>query len=255
MNARSDFMAGLLGKKQRLLGCAINSGNPRLAELAARLGFEVIWIDLEHASADLASAEAMCLATLAGGGVPLVRVASCRRDHVLPAVEIGGRIIVAPLVNDAAAARELVRHAKFRPVGERGYNTRSRALGYGLRSDAIARANDSICLLPQIEVIEAVAKVAEILAVEGIDGIFVGPGDLSADLGRPGQFEDVELRRLVCEAIRCAKQRGFHAGILVSEGQLLNEALQAGADLCIIASDMKAVIDTWRAQLARLADA
>ncbi|MBI3852736.1 MAG: hypothetical protein HY298_20980 [Verrucomicrobia bacterium] len=241
------------GKARALLGCAINSGSPRLAELAARIGFDVVWIEMEHASADLATAEAMCVATVAGGGIPLVRIPSCQRNHVLPALEIGGRIIVAPLVNDDAAARELVRHGKFRPTGERGYNTRSRALEFGMDSEAMARANDTTCLLPQIETIEAVRNLDAILAVEGIDGIFVGPGDLSADLGRPGQFEDPELSHLVCESIRKARQRGLHAGVLVSEGQLFEASLKAGVDLCIIASDMKDLISAWRTQLAKFA--
>lgn len=236
-----------------LWGCAINSGSPRLAELAARIGFDVVWIEMEHASVDLAAAEALCVATVAGGGIPLVRVQSCRRDHVLPALEIGGRIIVAPLVNDAAAARELVRHGKFRPTGERGYNTRSRALEFGMDSKAMARANDTTCLLPQIETVESVRNLEEILAVEGIGGIFVGPGDLSADLGRPGQFEDPELSHLVCGSIHKARQRRLHAGVFVSEGQLFEASLKAGADLCIVASDMKDLINAWRTQLAKFA--
>ena len=117
----------------------------------------------------------------------------------------------------------------------------------------MARANDTICLLPQIETMESVRNLNEILGVEGIGGIFIGPGDLSADLKCPGQFENPELIHLVCESIRRARERGLHAGVYASEGKLFEAALNAGADLCIISSDIKDLIDTWRGQLARCA--
>jgi 4-hydroxy-2-oxoheptanedioate aldolase len=122
-------------------------------------------------------------------------------------------------------------------------------MAFGSDSQAMPHANQETCLLPQIESLEAVKNIDEILAVDGLGGIFVGPGDLSSELGRPGKFDDPELRDMVCACIAKSRLKGLHAGILVSEGPLLDAALKAGTDLCIIASDMGALINTWREQL------
>lgn len=235
-----------------LWGCSINSGSARLAELAAQLGFGVIWIELEHASVDLAQAEYFCLAATAGGALPLVRTAGAQRDQILHALEVGAKIVVVPMVNDAATARQVVQHGKFPPLGHRGYNTLSRGLGYSVDPDAVARANDATRLLVQVETLQAVANLDEIMEVEGLAGIFVGPGDLSAELGEPGRSDNPGLITLVRDCIRRIRARNLMAGIYTGEGPLLQAALQAGADLCIVAGDIAAVVETWRAQLDRL---
>jgi 2-keto-3-deoxy-L-rhamnonate aldolase RhmA len=247
-----DLFTDESGNPRVLMGCGISSGSPRFAELAARMGFDVVWIEMEHAAADLAGAEAMCVAAEAGGAIPLIRAAGYGRQHILHPLEVGARIVVVPLVNDATAAREVVRHGKFRPLGRRGFNTRSRAFTFGADPQAMERANNETYLMPQVESLEAAKNLDGILAVQGLSGIFIGPGDLSADLGRPSRFDDAQLRDTVCQCIAKSRDAGLHAGILVGEGPLLDAALDAGADLCIVGSDMGAAISTWRAQLERL---
>ena len=251
---RRDPFTDETGRPRVLIGCGISSGAPRMAELAARVGFDVVWIEMEHAGADLATAEAMCVSTEAGGAIPLVRSAGYGRQHILHALEVGARIVVVPLANDLSASREVVRHGKFRPLGQRGFNTLSRALTFGADRTAMARANEETCLMPQVESLEAVKNLDGILSVEGIGGIFVGPGDLSADLGRPREFEDPELQDIVRQCIARSRAAGLHAGIYVGEGALLDAALDAGADLCIVGSDMQAAIEVWRRQVSSLRD-
>lgn len=246
-----DVFSDKNGRPHVLLGAAINSASPRAAELAGRVGFDVVWIEMEHASADLMTAEAMCTAAQVGGALPLVRTSGYRREQILHALEIGARIVVVPLVNNAETAREVVRHGKFRPLGERGYNTRSRAANFGLEPLPAARMNAETYLFPQVETREAAANVQEILALEGIAGILIGPGDLSADLDRPGDFANPALCDLATTCIRAARAAGKHAGILVAPGPLLDAARAAGADLCIIGSDFGAMIQVWRDQVAR----
>jgi 2-keto-3-deoxy-L-rhamnonate aldolase RhmA len=248
----SNIFTDTTGQSRILWGTAINTGSPRAAELAGRVGFDVVWIEMEHASADLRAAEELCIASENGGAIPLIRTVGYRREHILQALEVGGRIIVAPMVNDAAAAREMVRWGKFRPLGERGYNTRSRAAGYGLAPLPMEQMNADTYLFPQIETLEAVENLDEILAVEGLGGIFIGPGDLSCDLGCPGSLADPELQKVICGCIARARAADLHAAILINPGPLLDAALAAGADLCIIASDLGAIIQVWREQLARL---
>lgn len=242
------------GRSKVLYACAVSSGSPRTVELGARMGFDVVWIEMEHTSADLATAELMCVAAEAGGAVPLVRTSGYRREHILHALEVGGKIIVVPMVNDAEAARDVVKYGKFRPLGQRGFNRASRGLHFGLESteEMLARANAETYLLPQIETMEAVRNINEILMVEGLNGIFIGPGDLSADMGLAGKFESPQLIELVCSCISKAKDRGLHAGVYAWAGPLFDACLRAGADLFITSSELRAVMTTWRQELQKL---
>jgi len=247
-----DIFTDTNGRPRVLWGTAINTGSARVAEMAGRVGFNIAWIEMEHASApDLAAAEALCVATEAGGAIPLIRTMGYRREHILQALEVGGRVIVVPMVNHAAAAREIVRWGKFRPLGERGYNTRSRAAGFGIEPMSMERMNEENWLFPQIETLEAVRNLDEIIAVQGLGGLFIGPGDLSCDLGCPGDMTDSRLHEIVCDCIARARAAGLHASILVGPGPLLDAAIAAGADLCIIASDMGAIIKVWREQVSQ----
>src|SRR6185295_756947 len=101
------------GQPRLMRGVTVYTGSARLAELAARVGFEAVWIELEHSPTSWNQAEAMCAAIDAAGAVPTIRVPNWERPNVLLAVEVGARIIVVPMVNTPEQAREVVRHAKF----------------------------------------------------------------------------------------------------------------------------------------------
>ena len=245
-----DLFTDENGKARILAGVSIISGSTRFAELAGRVGFDVVWIDMEHASYDLAGAEAMCVACEAGGAIPLIRTMGYHRDHVLRALEIGGKLIVSPMVNDADAAADMVRWGKYRPLGERGFYTRSRGLRFGLESDRMARANAGTVLLPQIETLQAVENLDSILSVDGVGGVFIGPGDLSADMGRPGDYDNPELLDLICDCLRRARAAGRHAGVLPPSATMIGPVLAAGADVVIFTTDMTPALNTWPKELA-----
>src|SRR4030095_8224304 len=117
---------------------------------------------------------------------------------------------------------------------------RSRGLGYGLEPPvaSFARANVRTHLFGQVETLESVRNIDSICAVEGLAGIFIGPGDLSASMGKAGAFTDPELIATVERVIRRARSLGKHAGILVAPGPLLDASLGAGADLVFVGSDI-----------------
>ena len=251
MNRENSTNSGRPWHNRVLSACSISSGSPRAAELAARLGFDAVWIELEHCSFNLATAEMACTAVEAGGAIPLVRAEGWRREHVLQAVEIGGKIIVVPMINSAEMARDVVAAGKFPPIGQRGFNTRSRGAGLGLKPvvESLNEANQQVTLLPQIETLEAVENLEAILAVNGIGGVFIGLGDLSSALGCPGEFTNPKLIDVASSCIAKARAAGSHAGVLVPPGPLLKASLAAGADLCVFASDFGSMIQDWRAQL------
>ena len=239
------------GQPRRLRGVAVISGAPKIAELAGRLGFDTVWIEVEHGGASYSEIEVLCMAVEAGGALPTVRLPNHHREHVLRALEVGARLVVVPMIQDAAMARELVAHGKFPPLGQRGFNTRSRGLNYGIEglaalSQTFARANADTQLIAQIETLEAAQRVEEICNVEGIAGILIGPGDLSVSLGKPAAFTDPELIALVAETIQRARACGKHAGILVAPGPLLDAALAAGCDLFFCGGDVNDLVRVWK---------
>ncbi|MEP0844923.1 MAG: hypothetical protein HRF43_19655, partial [Phycisphaerae bacterium] len=150
--ARCDiFQNG--GGGRVLRGVAIGSGSTRLAELAGRLGFESVWIEMEHGPVDFSQAEMLSMAAELGGAVPALRVPDGQRHHILRALEIGARIVVVPMINTPEEAARLVEYGKFAPLGSRGFNVRSRGLGYGLNGcpASFAEANAYTYLFAQIE--------------------------------------------------------------------------------------------------------
>ncbi|MGH9162631.1 MAG: HpcH/HpaI aldolase family protein, partial [Vicinamibacteraceae bacterium] len=225
----------------------IYSGSTRLAELAARIGYDAVWIEMEHGPASFAQVEALCVSVEVGGGLPTVRVPDGQRHHILRALEVGARIVVVPLLNTPEEAQRIVEHGKFAPLGARGFNLRSRGVGYGLKptNEAFEEANARTCLFAQIETMQAVENLDAMCAVEGLCGVFIGPGDLSMSFGAPGALTDDGLITLVAECIRRARAAGKHAGILVTPGRMLDAALDAGADLVFVGGDVTELTSAW----------
>jgi len=254
-NDGKDIFGNDQGEPRVLRGATVYSGSTWIAELAGRAGFETIWIEMEHGSAGYEKVETLCLAAQAGGAVPTVRVCDNQRCHILRALEIGAGIVLVPMVNDAEQARRIVEYGKFPPLGQRGYNTRTRGVHYGLNGakQAFADANDRTHLFAQIETREAVKNFDAICAVEGLSGIFIGPGDLSASFGRTGELNHPEIIETVTDCIRRARQAGKHAGILVAPGPLLTAALEAGCDLAFFAGDVMDLANAWPKVLATVA--
>ena len=243
-----DIFKNEKNKPRVLRGVSILSGSTRLAELAGRIGFETVWIEIEHGPLSFSEVETLCMAAEVGGAIPTVRIPDAQRHHVLRALEVGAKILVVPMVDDAETARQVVDYGKFTPLGSRGFNTRSRGVGYGLSDceTAFRQANEGTYFFAQIETVRAVENIESICQVEGLSGIFVGPGDLSASAGLVGKFSDPKLIAMIEKCIRWARGVGKHAGILVPPGPLLDAALAAGSDLVFCGGDINQLILAWR---------
>jgi 2-keto-3-deoxy-L-rhamnonate aldolase RhmA len=242
------------GHPRKLFGIGLSTGSSRLAELAGAIGFETVWIDVEHGGARSSDVEGLCLACEAAGAIPAVRVSSGSRENILQALEAGARLVVVPMVNSAAEAREIVDSGKFPPLGRRGFNSRSRGTRFGLRGtlDEFRHANDRTRLIAQIETVAAVKEVDAICRVEGLDGILVGPGDLSADMGKPAQFTDPVLVQSVIGCIEKAKAVGKHAGVFTSSPALLDACMKAGSDFAFVTIDVGDLAQAWTARRQEL---
>lgn len=252
--AAAAVQANPWATKNALRGAAIITGSLKIAEMAARVGFDLVWIEVEHGGASWNDVEAQCMATESGGAIPCVRVPDNGRQSILRALEAGARLVIVPMIDDAEAAKEIVRHGKFPPLGERGFNSRSRGLNYSLDplQDSFVKANSGTHLIAQIETMQAAENLEAICAVEGIAGILVGPGDLSVSYGKPGAFTDPEYIAFVADLMRRARACGVHAGILVAPGPLLEAARAAGCDFFFCAGDINDLARTWKGVLAGL---
>jgi len=251
-NGDGDIFQNKGGERRILRGAAIYSGAPRLAELAGKIGFDTVWIEMEHGPTEYALAEHMCMAAEAAGAIPTLRVSDGQRHHVLRALEVGARIVVVPMVQTADQARQIVEYGKFPPIGARGYNMRSRGVNYGLgdKETIFAEANARTHLFAQIESMEAVHNLDAICAVPGLSGIFIGPGDLSVSIGVTGDLNGDRMIATVTDCVRRARSAGKHAGILVPPGRMLDAAIDAGCDLVFYCGDASDLCVAWKRLLA-----
>ena len=238
-----------------LLGVAAYQHSPAFVEIAGKLGFHIIWIEMEHGHITFQEATDLCRVAAGVGMATMIRIPDSRRENVLKAAECGPDIIDLPMANSPEILEEFVRHARYSPVGERGFFGASRAVGYGLVSDIVEerrRLNDRLCLMGQIETREAVEQAEALCAVPGVNAILLGLGDLSASLGVTGETAHPIVREAAERSISVAKACGK---IVCMAGAPSDAAMWAskGVDVLFCASDvmclrlaLKGVLDQAR---------
>ena len=202
-----------------ILGAAAYLYNPTFLEMAALMGYKAAWIEMEHTFLTFAEAADLCRIASGFGMLTMIRIPDTRRDTVLKAAECGPDIIDLPMANTPEVLAELVQNAKFPPDGVRGFFSVSRAVKYGLDGKVIdhqQRLNRELCLMVQIETKQAVDRIEELCGVPGVEGIFLGPADLSASLGVPGQTGHFSVFEAAAHTIRVAKSYGKQVAAGVS---------------------------------------
>jgi len=203
----ADSFRARLRRGEPLIGMIVAIESPEATEVLAASGFDWLFIDGEHSPLSPAAVQRMLMAA---GQVPCaVRVPCNDEAFIKQALDGGAAGIIVPQVNSAEDAALAVRRAKYPPAGQRGVGT-SRALGYGYGiAEYVARANDDTALIVQAEHILAVEAIEQIVAVPGIDAIFVGPFDLSLSMGLPGQVD----HPAVVAAIERVREVTMRAGL------------------------------------------
>lgn len=248
---RPDPFLDSAGQPRRLRGMAILSNSPWVAELAPKVGFELVWFDMEHGSLGFAELGQLCQAAELAGGITLARTADAQRTNILRALEVGARLVLVPMIETAEQARQIVKIAKYPPLGNRGFSSRSRGAGYGLEpmNATLRAANERTGVFALVETEEAVRNVAEICAVEGLDGIFLGPGDLSFEMGIPGEFGSPALIERVVACVHAAHAAGKRVGMFSAPGPVLSAAMTAGCDIIVPGADIGYLATGWKTLL------
>lgn len=217
---RTKLRAAAEAESQELLaGTFLNLGSPAAVEIAAAAGFDWLLLDLEHGSADLSELRPLLLAAATGAAAPIVRLRSVDPDAVKFVMDSGAAGIMFPFVSTAQQARAAVQAMKYPPQGQRGVAGAIRATGYGTQwKSYFESANRESLVVVQIETEEAVANADEIAAVDGVDVLFVGPLDLSVNLGCPGDFTKPEFVDALRHVVEACHRHHRVPGILTKAG-------------------------------------
>lgn len=236
-----------------LAGTFLNLGSPAAVEIAAQTGFDWLLLDLEHGSADLAELRTLLLAASAGTAAPIVRIRSVDADTAKFVMDSGAAGIMFPFVSTPTEAERAVRVVKYPPQGDRGVAGVIRATGYGRNwQPYFESANDRSIVIVQIETPEAVANADAIAAVEGVDVLFVGPLDLSVNLGCPGDFSPSHFVDALKTVVQACERHGKSPGILTKSGfedqhrQLGFRFVATGSDALSVAGGLQQALQILR---------
>lgn len=196
-------------------GCWINLGSPLSTEIVGMAGFDWVLIDLEHGAGSEKDVLAQLQALNNSNTAALVRVESHEPSRISRVMEMGALGIMCPKVNTAAEAKKVINGLHYPPLGNRGVATMVRAAGFGKSfDDYYKNAKANLLGIVQIETVEALSHLDDIASVDGVDVLFIGPGDLTMDMGIFGEFNHPRYINAVEDTIHAASKSGKAVGIL-----------------------------------------
>lgn len=225
---RNEFKAALAaGRVQRGIWCTLRDS--MAAEMLAGCGFDWLMFDTEHSPMDPAAVLPLMQAVAPYPVSAIVRPGSLSAPEIKKLLDLGAQTILVPMVHTADMAAQAAAAVAYPPAGIRGVSGVTRATRFGKVPGYHKAARDEICLIAQVESLEALGNIEEIAATPGIDALFVGPADLAGALGYVGEPSHPEVTKAVLEAIRRITAAGKPAGILTMDPAVYDAALEAGA--------------------------
>jgi 4-hydroxy-2-oxoheptanedioate aldolase len=220
-------------------------------EILAHCGFDWLVLDMEHSPNELPDILAQLQAMNGGSATPVVRVPWNDAVTFKRLLDIGVQSFLVPYVQTAEEARQAVAATRYPPHGVRGYAGAPRASGYGRIKDYAHRCADEMCLLLQIETVEGLNNLEAIAAVDGVSGIFIGPGDLSAALGHLGNPKHPDVLKTIDEAIARIRACGKAPGILTGDESLAQHYVAQGCLFVAVGADQNLLRDSAQALVGR----
>lgn len=216
------------------IGTFFNTASVSLMECLGRTGLDFAIIDNEHSPIEAETTAALVRASELSGICPLARVREISRPAVLKLLDVGVQGLIVPNVKTLAQVQELVNYAKYYPIGQRGFCP-SRKDGWGFDGlgsvpETMRHFNGETLLFPQCETAEALAIIEDICAVDGVDGIFVGPFDLSISMGVPGQFDAPEFQAAVTRIVAACRAAGKYCMFFTGTADGVIDGFRRGFD-------------------------
>ena len=233
------FRDALAGADRPLAGMWVCSGSPLVAEICAGAGLDWLLIDMEHSPNGLESVLAQLQAVAAYPVTPVVRVPIGDVVTLKQVLDLGAQNILVPMVSTADEARTLVEAVRYPPRGRRGVGSAlARSARWNRVDGYLAHADDHVSLFVQVETAEGVEAAAEIAAVDGIDGVFVGPSDLAASMGLLGQQSHADVATAVLRAFDAVRGQGKPVGVNAFDPVAAQSYLDAGAAFVLVGADV-----------------
>ena len=235
---RNPFKAALR-RGDKLIGLWLSMAQPYSAEICATAGFHWMLIDGEHAPNDVRSILAQLQAVAPHPSHPVARAVNGDPALIKQLLDIGVQTLLVPMVDTPEQAAALVAATRYPPQGIRGVGAAvARASQWGARRDYLDTANDDCCLLVQAETVTALDNLERICAVDGVDGVFIGPADLAASMGHRGRPGHPEVQAAIETAIRTIVASGKAAGTLTIDTTLARRYLELGATFVAVGIDV-----------------
>lgn len=237
---------------EKTLGTFVETASESIVECLGRTGFDYIIFDNEHSPIEAETTARLCRAAELTGITPLARIREISRPAVLKLLDVGVAGLIVPNVKTLDEVRELVTYTKYYPVGQRGFCP-SRKDGWGFDFEGtVAQTmdyfNENTLLIPQCETVEAFENIEQIAAIDGVDGIFVGPFDLSISMGIPGQFDAPEFQAALSRILNAVHAVGKFCILFTGTVQGVTQGFRQGFDSMTYSMDAALFIKALKAE-------
>lgn len=233
----NPFKAALVAKQPQI-GLWVANGEAAMTEAIATADFDWLVLDGEHAPNDLRSLRDQMMVVEPTPAQAVVRIPIGEAWMVKQVLDAGAQTVLVPMVDTAEEAAQMARAMRYPPQGIRGMGASGgRVSHFGKIADYVQTANDQVCLLVQAESRAALENLDDILTVDGVDGVFIGPADLSADMGYPGNAGAPEVQDAIAATIKKIAASDKAAGILVQDLGSAQKYLDMGATFVAVGID------------------
>ncbi|MBQ2747654.1 MAG: hypothetical protein IJF28_04205 [Firmicutes bacterium] len=243
---------------KQTIGTFLHTKSVPVIEALGYSGLDFVAVDMEHAPLSTDEVSGYLTAAKAADLPAIVRVSSGSRENILHMLDAGADGIIVPNISTVDEVKELVKHAKFMPVGERGFcPTRDGGWGFaehaqGPLTEYMDYANRNTLLLPQCETTGCLEHIEEITAIEGVDGILIGPFDLSISMGIPGEFGNPLHVAAIKRILDACKKNGKLAMLFVGNTARGKQAFEEGFDSVIYGLDLSVLVETYKKAVSEI---
>ena len=254
MDVPKNMLKAAMLRGETQFGIWLNTGSPIVAELAGHSGFDWCLVDGEHGPVTLSEMTMQLQALATTPSQTVVRLADAEAWMIKQVLDLGAQTVVVPMVDTGEQAAAMGRAMRYPPHGTRGMGAAiARASKFGLMADYVQQADAEVCLLVQAESAAALANIDDIANAEGVDGVFIGPADLSADMGYPGDADHPEVLAAIDHMIDRIHAAGKISGILTFAPDRSKYYADKGvgfvgigADVAILGRALRATMDAVR---------
>jgi 4-hydroxy-2-oxoheptanedioate aldolase len=227
-----------LARGERQVGLWCSLASPVATEIAAGAGFDWIVVDGEHGPNDITTLLSQLQAMQGGTAEPVFRIPWNEPVIIKRALDVGARSLLIPWVQNAEEVRRAVASTRYPPLGIRGVARAIRANDYGRTADYHRNAHLDTCVLVQLETRTALSDIEAVAAVEGVDGIFIGPSDVAASLGHLGNPGQPEVQAAIKDAVKRIRAAGKSAGFLTGDRDEAEAMFDLGFNFTAVGNDV-----------------